>query len=104
MMTYRLPVLITIDTELWPHSPCWRTEGLAADFERDILGRTEHGDFGIDYQMDVFGQHGLRAVFLVEGLFAEVAGRAHLRDIVQAIDARGHEVQLHVHPEWLQHA
>lgn len=100
---YQLPVLITIDTEVWPHSPTWQEEGLEVDFERDIIGRTTSGDFGIQYQLDVFARHGLRAVFLVEGLFADAVGPEPLERIVRKIYASDQEVQLHAHPEWLRH-
>ena len=98
----RLRVFVTIDTEAWPRRPEWRETSLERDVEREIYGVTDQGAFGIGYQMDVLDAHGLKAVFFVESLFACTTGLEPLRRIVESIVRRGHEVQLHVHPEWLQ--
>lgn len=96
-----LRVFITIDVEMWPQSMDMRRDEPAALFERDILGRTPAGDFGIEHQMNVLDRHGLRGVFFVESLHADALGPPFLRDTVARITRRGHDVQLHVHPEWL---
>lgn len=96
-----LRVFVTIDVEMWPRSMDLRHDDPQALFERDVLGRTAAGDFGIEYQMNVLDRHGLRGVFFVEALHADAIGAPFLRDTVQRIRRRGHDVQLHVHPEWL---
>lgn len=96
-----LNVYITVDTEIWPRTPGWRESALAEDIRRDILGVTPWGDFGVPFHMEVLDRHGLKAVFLVESLFASVVGLGPLRDLAGSILDRGHEVQLHVHTEWL---
>lgn len=96
-----LNVFITVDTEFWPRSPAPRPSGLADDFRRDIHGATPEGDFGVPYQMDVLDAHGLKAVFLVEALSPDAIGLDYLREIVALVRGRGHEVQLHLHTEWL---
>jgi hypothetical protein len=96
-----LNVLITVDTEVYPLLPHWREDHLRRDLERDIYGVTEEGVFGILHQIDVLNAHKLKAVFMVEGLFAEALGLEPLRRIVGEIQAGGHEVQIHIHPEWL---
>lgn len=98
----RLRVFLTIDTESWPRRPDWRETSMRQDVEREIYGVTAQGTFGISYQMDVLEAHGLKAVFFVESLFACAAGLEPLRRIVESIVRRGHEVQLHIHPEWLK--
>jgi peptidoglycan/xylan/chitin deacetylase (PgdA/CDA1 family) len=98
-----LKVFITVDTEVYPLLPGWRDSALAEDIARDIYGRTKEGDFGLVYQLDLLNSHGLNAVFFVEGLFASAVGLGPLRDIVGLIHNAGHEVQLHIHPEWLEH-
>src|SRR5262245_41317486 len=97
-----LNVFLTIDTEVWPLLPDWRRNGLGRDIERDIYGVTSRGAFGISYQIDVLNRYGLTGVFLVEPLFAEVAGLDKLTAVVSEIQGNGHEVQAHLHPEWLQ--
>lgn len=96
-----LNVFITIDTELWPRSFDLRHDRIEDLYDRDILGQTPRGQFGIDFQMDVLDRHGLRGIFFVEPLHTAVVGERFLRETVSRIIARGHEVQLHPHPEWL---
>lgn len=94
-------VFLTVDTEIWPRSPDWLGSKLEADIERDIYGMTHAGRYGIDYQMEVLSANGLKAVFFVESLFVCAVGLEPLREIATGIQKSGHEVQLHVHPEWL---
>lgn len=95
-------VFITVDTEVWPRGTIWRDSGLTRDIDRDIYGITPEGEFGVRYQMDVLDAHQLKAVFFVEALFALAVGIEPLKELVKTIEARGHEVQLHLHTEWLQ--
>ena len=96
-------VYITIDTEY--------SAGLAVElgrharaevYARSIAGRTAAGDVGIDYQMDVMDAHGIAGVFFVDPMPALVWGVEDVAAVVEPILARGHEVQLHLHPEWLE--
>ena len=97
-----LDVFITIDTEFYPLWPDWRSAGLARDIDRDIYGQTARGQFGVSYQLDVLAAHGLKASFFVEGLFAGATGDDVLRRLIAEIRSKGQEIQLHLHPEWLQ--
>jgi len=95
-------VFLTIDTELsQPYPADWQKSGLAVTMDRDIFGRTSAGEFGIGFQMDVLDRYGLRGVFFVDALCADGAGPEVLEEIVSPILKRGHEVQLHLHTEWL---
>jgi hypothetical protein len=96
-----LKVLITVDTEVYPLVPDWRADTLERDIRRDIYGKTPKGDYGLAYQLEVLHKFGLKAVFFVESLFAGAVGLAPLREMVGRIRDGGHEVQLHLHPEWL---
>lgn len=100
-----LNVLLTIDTEVYPLSPGWRGDRLRPDIDRDIYGVTAEGEFGLRYQLDMLGKHNLKAVFFVEPLFASAPeiGMEPLREVVKLVVDRGHDVQLHAHPEWLDH-
>jgi hypothetical protein len=99
-----LNVFITIDTEFWPRFPDGPATGYAREIACEIDGETKHGRFGLAYQMDVLDAHGLKADFFVESLFPDAVGPQPLVRIVGEIQARGHGVQLHVHPEWLARA
>jgi hypothetical protein len=98
-------VYITIDTEY--SSSLFRKLGRdsrAENFDKSIRGTTPTGDVGVSYQMDVFEQHGMKAVFFVDPMPALVWGVEAISDIVGPIIARGHDVQLHLHSEWLEFA
>jgi hypothetical protein len=98
-----LNVFLTVDTEVWPLTPEWRETRLAREMEHYIYGVARDGRYGLPFQMDVLDRHGLKAVFFVEALFASAVGLGPLREIVGMIRARGHDVQLHLHTEWLSH-
>lgn len=96
-------VYLTIDTE-YSAGLAARLGAHARDevFERSITCRTPTGDVGIVYQMDVMDAHGIKGVFFVDPMPALVWGTGAIADIVEPILERGHEVQLHLHPEWLE--
>ena len=97
-----LNVFLTIDTEFWPRVPTLDDRAVRLAMRRDIFGQTGRGEFGLRHQIDLLNRHGLRGVFFVEALSACVTGMENLRVIVGLIRDGGHEVQLHVHPEWLR--
>lgn len=96
-------VLITVDTEL---SAGRQARGWSArdNFLASITGRTPSGDFGVGWQLDRLEQWGLKGVYFVDPMPALVHGIQIIADIVGPIVARGHEVQLHIHTEWLEWA
>jgi hypothetical protein len=99
-----LQVLITVDTEAWPYREGWRDEQLAGDIQRDVYGATPEGEFGLEFQCGMLRDHGLKAVFFVETLFASVVGLQPLRRIVETVRSyEGQTVELHAHPEWTRH-
>lgn len=98
-------IYITIDTEYSAGLARKHAGGGRADnFARSIACETAAGAVGVGYQMDVFDRHGLKAVFFVDPLPALLWGVAAIADVVGPIVARGHDVQLHLHTEWLAQA
>jgi hypothetical protein len=96
-------VLITVDTEL--SLRLFQDGALAMDnYARSIAGECEGGPVGIGWQMDVLDGYGLKGVYFVDPFPALVHGINVIEDIVAPIASRGHEVQLHIHTEWLQWA
>ena len=96
-------VYITIDTEY--SAGFAKAEGThlrAENFARSIACDTPAGSVGIDFQMTVLEENGLRGVFFVDPMPALVWGVESIADIVQPVLLRGHDVQLHVHTEWLE--
>ena len=96
-----LNVLITVDTEVWPYTPHWRETRLGEEMDCYIWGATTKGSYGLPYQTALLREHGLRAVFFVESLFACVVGIERLQQIVEILRSAGQEMQLHIHTEWL---
>ena len=95
-------VYITIDTEYEFGFTAKHGHGSrAANFDRAIRGRTPDGDAGIFHQMDVMDAHGLKAVFFVDPMPALLWGKRAVADVVEPVLKRGHDVQLHMHTEWL---
>ncbi len=96
-------VQYTVDTEL---SLKLFQEGASAqeNFDSSIAGKCRDGEFGIFYQMDRLEAFGLTGVFFVDPMPALVYGPAVVSRIVEPIIRRGHEVQLHIHTEWLEFA
>lgn len=90
---------ITIDTEYAAGFP-WRDDR-RENFARSIAGQVADGEAGIFYQMEVMDRHGMKAVFFVDPLPALLWGVEAIADVVGPIVARGHDVQLHAHTEWL---
>jgi hypothetical protein len=91
-------VYITIDTE---YSAMFALRGRAEAFARSIRCEAAGGDVGVEYQMNVFDRHGIKAVFFVDPMPSLLWGVEAIADVVGPIIARGHDVQLHLHTEWL---
>ncbi|WAT18801.1 hypothetical protein OZN62_04320 [Aurantiacibacter sp. MUD11] len=93
---------VTIDTEYESGFTAKRgPDSRAANFDRTIRGLTPDGEVGIFHQMDVFDAHGLKGVFFVDPMPALLWGTGAVADVVEPILQRGHDVQLHLHTEWL---
>jgi hypothetical protein len=100
----RLDVFLTVDVEIW----CDGWNGIDAKFanafNRYIYGPTELGQYGLPLQLQLLCDHGLTGVFFVEPLFAARFGLDALAEIVALVGNAGHEIQLHLHTEWVDEA
>ena len=96
-----LNVFITIDVEVWCDG--WENldEKFPSAFNRYIYGPTPTGNYGLPYQLSLLQDHGLQGVFFVEPLFATRFGIEPLAEILGLIKDANQEVQLHLHPEWV---
>lgn len=96
-------VLITVDTEL---SAGRQAQGMGVE---ENLARSFHGlvdgrPFGVEWLMDRMDERGLTGCFFVDPMPGLVHGREIVARMVEPILRRGHEVQLHIHTEWLDWA
>jgi hypothetical protein len=101
-MRYPLNVFFTVDTEFHPLDGRYSERTVRDDIARDIDGRTPQGDFGAFFQAEVLREHGLKGVFFVEALSQIATSSFSLKTVVERIQSSGHEVALHLHPEWLR--
>ena len=90
----RTRLLITVDTE--------STMAGLRPLDPDVMvyGRLDGGTYGIERIMDCCEARGFRATFFVSTLEALHHGDAHVARMCAACLDRGHDVQLHVHPNW----
>jgi hypothetical protein len=97
-------VYLSFDIEVWCNGWDRLDANFPSSFERYVYGRSRHGEFALPQTLQILTAHGLRGVFFVEPLFATRFGIEPLREIVSLIQGAGHEVQLHLHPEWTDEA
>jgi len=99
-----LDVFLTVDVEVW----CDGWDDIDAKFphcfRKYVYGPTAAGDFGLPYQLKLLREHGLTGVFFTEPLFSARFGRQPLADIVGLLRDGGGQVELHLHPEWVDEA
>lgn len=97
-----LDVFLTFDIELSPglHG----LDGVAPDenFRRSIEGRCGRGAFGLPFILEALDRHDLPGVFFIESLCAAVVGDELLNAAIGPVRNAGHDVELHVHTEWLR--
>lgn len=96
-----LNVFFTTDVEIWCNGWSDLDKKFPNAFRQHIYGTTPKGDFGLPYQMRVLNDHGLKGVFFVEPLFALRFGTQPLAEVIGLINDARHEVQLHLHTEWV---
>lgn len=94
-------VFITVDTE---HSiggafqdPTFKPVGN----DLRIFGKIQGREFGIPMIMDIADEFGLPVVFFLEVLNYHYFGKDETRKVCEYILGRGHDVQLHLHPNYL---
>lgn len=93
-------VYITFDIEIWCNTWTDLDAVFPAAFDRYVYGRSMHGEFALPQTLRILNRHGLPGTFFVEPMFASRFGPRPLRTVVGLIRDAGHEVQLHLHPEW----
>jgi hypothetical protein len=86
-------VIITVDTEA---QPCRQS---ADHVNRLIYGRSEHGEFGIRHMMDIADKYSKKITFFVD-IVADLVYPSEVQNVCEDIHSRGHDVQLHAHPEF----
>lgn len=100
-MAPKTKVFLTVDTE---HSiggafadPALKPVGN----DKRIYGRIGGREYGIPLIMDIADRFGLKVTFFVEVFNKYFFGDEEMREVVDSIVGRGHDVQLHLHPNYL---
>jgi hypothetical protein len=99
-----LKVFFTVDTEIWCGGWDDLDRKFPAAFQQYVYGPTDQGNYALPMTMEILSDHGLKGVFFVEPLFATRFGLSPLQEMVEMIQEAGHEVQLHLHTEWVDEA
>ena len=97
-----LEVFFTIDVEVWCGDWAALDARFPSAFDRYVYGPGRQG--GLTTQLQILSDHGLTSVCFVEPLFAGRFGLSPLTEIVGIVQQAGHEVQLHLHTEWVDEA
>lgn len=95
-----MKVYVTFDIEVWCDGWSDLDGRFPAAFERYYFGRSAAGDYALPKTTEILNRHGLTGVFFVEPLFSARFGSGFLDTVVGLIAGAGHDVQLHLHPEW----
>jgi peptidoglycan/xylan/chitin deacetylase (PgdA/CDA1 family) len=95
-----MKILLTFDVEIWCNGWSNLDSEFPKAFERYIFGHSRKGHFAMPKILQILDHNHLQGIFFVEPLFAARFGLPHLRKVVSLIQDAGHEVQLHLHPEW----
>lgn len=93
------PFLFTIDVEV--NLRYQRLPDVQTAVDEHVFGVTPGGgdkEYGIRFLMDALEAHGSKGTFFVDVLMTHQVGERNLRRIVDAITERGHDLQLHLHP------
>ena len=95
-----LRFLFTIDTEISLGGALDDHTLSPVGADKRIWCQTDEGRFGIERFMDVFDELGMKGVFFFEPFGVNLVEPAPLKEAARHIAQRGHDVELHVHPEF----
>jgi peptidoglycan/xylan/chitin deacetylase (PgdA/CDA1 family) len=82
-------VMITVDVESY-------TKGTP---DQQIWGKQPDGEHGIRRMMDMLDRHGFKGTFYLNVYEAAKHGEAIMAETARTIHGRGHDLQLHTHPQ-----
>src|SRR5215469_18171800 len=72
---------------------------LGEEVVRCVVGNREEG---LGFILDALRRYGIKATFFVEALQIAYFGDTPMRRLTDRIQSAGHDVQLHLHPCWLE--
>ena len=87
-------ILLTVDTEASMHA------GKPLPVSKMVYGEVNGDFYGISRIMSICDKYGFKATFFVSVLEYLHYGQDEIKKIYETIHERGHDVQLHIHPNW----
>ncbi len=99
-----LDIFITVDTEIWCNGWNNLDKRFPEYFKKYVYGPTAKGNYALPRTLEILQDSGLPAVFFVEPLFSARFGIEPLQEMVGLIQEKNQEIQLHLHPEWVDEA
>jgi len=100
MNRFKSHVLITIDTEFSIGGYFHDKKNKPVPADRIIYCRIAGKEYGINLIMDILEKYDLKGVFFVETESRFYFGEETIIQIIRHIKSRGHEIQLHTHPNF----
>ena len=100
-MNNKINVFITIDTEHSIGGAFSKPSLKPVGNEKRIYGKIGNKYYGIPLIMDIADEYGIPLTFFVEVFNKYYFGEGETREVCEYILKRGHDVQLHLHPCWL---
>src|SRR5258708_11623478 len=97
----RTEICITVDTEFSIAGALTDPVRYQPVSDPPVYGRVGGQEHGLGFLLDCLQRHGLTATFFVECLNAAYFGDAPMGGVVERLLAAGQDVQMHLHPEWL---
>ncbi|MCG6940749.1 MAG: polysaccharide deacetylase [Thiohalocapsa sp.] len=95
-----IDVCLTVDVEFTVNNSLTHPDRapLGTEWIDGVAGGHSHG---LGFLLDCLDRHGLKGTFFTEVFNTYHFGDEPMADIIRRIQARGQDVQLHLHPVWL---
>ena len=97
----KIRVFLTVDTEHSIGGAFSNPKLKPVNKNKRIYGKIGKKNFGIPLMMDLADRYGLKMVFFLEVLNKYYFGEDESKQVCQYILKRNHDVQLHIHPNYL---
>jgi len=99
MASGAMRVYFTVDTET-SMGGAWHNAAYSPlPLEKTVYGKCGSESYGIPLIMSILEEHGFRGTFFTEVFCAYNVGHEPVAAVLRLIQARGHDTQLHLHPE-----
>jgi peptidoglycan/xylan/chitin deacetylase (PgdA/CDA1 family) len=92
-------VYFTVDTETSMGGAWTNPAYTPLPLDRTVYGKWGSESYGIPLIMSILEDHGFRATFFSEMFCAYNVGYEPVAAVLRCIQSRGHDAQLHLHPE-----